>query len=251
MFLQIFVDVFADIRIRFQRARFERKRTRPVDAGGIAAVHFDEHTRKALDVFEDLFALLGAVHGDKLVSVNIIFKRFDDAAADGIILCAVDAARRVRRQAGDLVQDDPLVLKHGGEVLKREDAVHNAALLRFPLFGDARPDKHDLCVRPLFADHLGVRDHGRIHGSEVLQCLGIVQLDQRIDGGTAGSDKVFILSPFQQFFILRRHFPRADAGFLRVRKTQPAEGKLHDGKILQIERGDKGGRDGRYDVAAL
>ena len=96
-----------------------------------------------------------------------------------------------------------------------------------------------------------MRHHGRIDRRKIGKRLGIIQLDHGVNSRTAGSDKVFILAPFQQFFVLRRHFARAHARLFRVRKAQPAESEFHDGKILQVERGDKGRRDGRDDVAAL
>ena len=245
------MHIFADIGVGFDRARLERERAGAVDAGGVAAVHLDEHARKALDVFEHLLAFFRAVHRDELVSVDILLERLDDAAADGIVFRAVDAALRVRGQAGDLVQHDALILEHGGKVFKGQNAVHHAALARFPLFGDARADEYDFRLGIFFAYHFGVRDHRGVDGREVLQRLRVIQFDHRVDGGAAGGDKVFITPPFEQLFILRRDLARADARFLRVGKAQPAEGEFHHVEILQIKAGNKGRRDGRDHAAAL
>ena len=95
-----------------------------------------------------------------------------------------------------------------------------------------------------------MRDHRRIDGREILQRLRVIQLDHRIDGGAAGGDKIFEASFFEQLFVLCGHLARADTGFLRIGKPQPAQSEPHDVEILQAEAGYKRGSDGSDDAAA-
>ena len=189
-------------------------------------------------------------NGDKFVAVDVAVEGLDDAAADRVVLGAVGRAPLLDGDAGDGRGVDALIREHGGKVFKGEHAVHDAALARLALFGDAGADEHDFGVGVLFADHFGVRDHGRIDGREVLQRLRVIQRDHGVDGGAAGGDEVLEGVPFEQFFILRRHFARADARLLRVGEAQPAQREAHDVEVLQAEAGHEGGRDGGDDLAA-
>ena len=215
----IFLHVSADIRVGFDRARFQPQRTRAVDARRFAGIHFDEHTRKALDIFQNFGAFFRAVHSHEFVAVDIVLERFDDAAADGIKFGAVGAAAAKFGQTGERRKVYVRGFEHGVQIFERKHAVHHAAVFRLFLFGDARPYKDDVRIGKALFEHFRVRDHGRIDGREIAKRLGIVQFDHAVDRRTAGSDKVFEFTAFEQFFILIRDFARADGSFFRVEKA--------------------------------
>ena len=67
-------------------------------------------------------------------------------------------------------------------------------------------------------------DHGRGHGSQILQCLRVVKLYHPVDGGAGGSDEVLVLAGLQQAGVFLRDRLCAHGGFLDEAEADFAQG---------------------------
>ena len=176
--------------------------------------HFDEALMYLTinNVLECCNAVLNTIKSQIGVSGNVLCHSLENTAG-----CREKSCTGADIIIHFLLKLDILRLEPFGQFFKCKHCIHDALIvLSFVLFGYTRTDKYRLCIRKTAFNIFAVCLHRRYNVCKIFKCLGIMLLNQKVDGMTAGCDDDISLILFQHSLVLGLNDGCTDCGLLNV-----------------------------------